>query len=249
MQTKSSPTDIVTEMDRAAEQLIRGRLLAARPDDAILGEEGGRDRRRPRALDRRPARRHRELPVRAARLGGQHRRRGCRRRRRGAVCVPLRRAVLHRDARRRRLAAVGMAGRTAAAGLQLRRAARPRPGRHRLRLPGAGSGQTQGTVVAAVLPRVRDIRRAGSAAADLCSVAAGLVDAYYEQGVHYWDIAAGGLIAREAGAVMGGLRRPAGRRGDDDRGGPDAVRGSCTTCWRAWTRARCRQSEDRRQAR
>jgi myo-inositol-1(or 4)-monophosphatase len=66
-------------------------------------------------------------------------------------------------------------------------------------------------VVAAVLPLVRDIRRAGVASVDLCSVAAGRVDAYYEQGTHYWDIAAGGLIAREAGASTGGLRgQPAG---------------------------------------
>ena len=41
MQTKSSPTDVVTEMDTAAEALIRRRILAARPGDAILGEEGG----------------------------------------------------------------------------------------------------------------------------------------------------------------------------------------------------------------
>jgi myo-inositol-1(or 4)-monophosphatase len=70
----------------------------------------------------------------------------------------------------------------------------------------------QGRVVAAVLPRVRDIRRSGSAATDLCSVAAGQVDAYYEQGLQYWDLAAGGLIAREAGAQTGGLHgQPAGR--------------------------------------
>jgi myo-inositol-1(or 4)-monophosphatase len=56
-----------------------------------------------------------------------------------------------------------------------------------------------------VLPRARDIRRGGSAAVDLCSLAAGRVDAYYEQGVHDWDIAAGGLIAQEAGATLGGL--------------------------------------------
>jgi myo-inositol-1(or 4)-monophosphatase len=61
-------------------------------------------------------------------------------------------------------------------------------------------------VVAAVLPRVRDIRRGGSAATDLCSVAAGQVDGYYEQGLHSWDLAAGALIAREAGALTGGLR-------------------------------------------
>jgi myo-inositol-1(or 4)-monophosphatase len=56
-----------------------------------------------------------------------------------------------------------------------------------------------------VLPCVRDIRRAGSAAVDLCSVAAGRLDGYFERGLNYWDYAAGGLIAREAGAVVGGL--------------------------------------------
>src|ERR1035438_8681190 len=59
--------------------------------------------------------------------------------------------------------------------------------------------------VVAVLPQVRDIRRGGSCAVDLCSVAAGRVDAYYERGVNYWDWAAGGLIATEAGARLGGL--------------------------------------------
>jgi myo-inositol-1(or 4)-monophosphatase len=59
--------------------------------------------------------------------------------------------------------------------------------------------------VAAVLPQVRDIRRGGSCAVDLCSVATGRVDAYYERGVNYWDWAAGGLIAAEAGARVGGL--------------------------------------------
>jgi myo-inositol-1(or 4)-monophosphatase len=65
--------------------------------------------------------------------------------------------------------------------------------------------QVQGDVLRAVLPRVRDIRRGGSAAVDLCSVASGTVDAYYERGVNLWDIAAGGLIAAEAGAQVTGL--------------------------------------------
>jgi myo-inositol-1(or 4)-monophosphatase len=69
----------------------------------------------------------------------------------------------------------------------------------------AGRRQVQGEVVAALLPYVRDIRRAGSAAVDLCSVAAGRLDAFYERGLNYWDFAAGGLIAREAGATVGGL--------------------------------------------
>ena len=60
-------------------------------------------------------------------------------------------------------------------------------------------------MVAALLPYVRDIRRGGSAAVDLCSVAAGRLDGFFERGLNYWDFAAGGLIAREAGAVVGGL--------------------------------------------
>jgi myo-inositol-1(or 4)-monophosphatase len=74
----------------------------------------------------------------------------------------------------------------------------------------AGRRTVQGKVVAALLPRVRDIRRAGAAAVDLCSVAAGALDAFYERGLHPWDVAAGGLIAREAGARVDGLHgRPA----------------------------------------
>lgn len=60
----------------------------------------------------------------------------------------------------------------------------------------------QAQLLASVLPRVRDIRRAGAAALDLCSVAAGRVDAYYERGLSPWDWAAGSLIAAEAGAVV-----------------------------------------------
>ena len=68
-----------------------------------------------------------------------------------------------------------------------------------------GRRRVQGEVVAALLPFIRDIRRGGSAAVDLCSVAAGRLDAFYERGLNYWDFAAGGLIAREAGALVGGL--------------------------------------------
>jgi myo-inositol-1(or 4)-monophosphatase len=69
----------------------------------------------------------------------------------------------------------------------------------------AGRRQVQGEVVAALLPRIRDIRRAGVASVDLCAVAAGRLDGYYERGLNYWDYAAGALIAAEAGAVVGGL--------------------------------------------
>jgi myo-inositol-1(or 4)-monophosphatase len=129
----------------------------------------------------------------------------------GAVCAPLRRSVY---------TAVRGGGAWRESGWQ--------PGRHRLAcnaevtLPAAlvatGFGYEashragQGQVVGALLPRVRDIRRSGSAATDLCLVAAGQVDAFYERGLQPWDLAAGGLIAREAGAMTGGLHGQAAGR-------------------------------------
>jgi myo-inositol-1(or 4)-monophosphatase len=205
VRTKSSPTDVVTEMDHAAEKLIRDRLLAARPADAILGEEGGQTGSGPvrwivDPLDGTVNYLY-ELPgwgvSVAAEVGGVIVA--------GAVCVPLQRSTFTAtlgsgawlesawEGSRRRLAcnrAVALTDALVATGFSY----------------ASGQRADQGRVVAAVLPRVRDIRRAGAAAVDLCSVAAGRVDAYYEQGTHYWDIAAGGLIAREAGAMTGGLR-------------------------------------------
>jgi myo-inositol-1(or 4)-monophosphatase len=64
----------------------------------------------------------------------------------------------------------------------------------------------QADILREVVPRVRDVRRAGSAALDLCAVACGRLDAYFERGLNPWDLAAGGLIALEAGATVGGLR-------------------------------------------
>jgi len=75
----------------------------------------------------------------------------------------------------------------------------------------------QAAMVAAMLPRVRDVRRAGSAALDLCAVASGWVDGYAEHGLHRWDWAAGALVAAEAGAVV---RLPG---GGADGLGDDAV--------------------------
>jgi len=63
----------------------------------------------------------------------------------------------------------------------------------------------QAHVLTRLLPAVRDIRRAGSAALDLCAVASGRLDAYFERGTKPWDHAAGALIAREAGAHVAGL--------------------------------------------
>ncbi len=62
----------------------------------------------------------------------------------------------------------------------------------------------QGQKIASLIPKVRDIRRNGAAAVDLCHVASGAVDGYFESGLKEWDLAAGGLIAREAGALVTG---------------------------------------------
>ncbi len=210
VQTKSSPTDIVTEMDRAAERLIRARLLAARPADAILGEEGGETgtgtvRWIVDPLDGTVNYLY-GLPDWAVSIAAEVAGVVVA----GVVCVPLRRSVYTatlgggawlesawRDEAQRLACNSGVALSRALVATGFGYSAHQR--------------DAQGRIAAVVLPQVRDIRRTGSAAADLCSVAAGLLDAYYEQGVHEWDIAAGGLIAREAGAVMGGLDgQPAG---------------------------------------
>ena len=65
--------------------------------------------------------------------------------------------------------------------------------------------------MAQLLPKVRDIRRGGSAALDLCFVASGRLDGYYESGINAWDQAAGQVIATEAGASIGGA--PGGEMG------------------------------------
>ncbi|PJJ55789.1 inositol monophosphatase family protein [Compostimonas suwonensis] len=87
-----------------------------------------------------------------------------------------------------------------------------------LALVGTGFGYSaekrtrQAEVVEGLISQVRDIRRIGSAALDLCSLAAGRLDAYYESGLNPWDIAAGALIASEAGARITGFQgRPAGK--------------------------------------
>ena len=80
-----------------------------------------------------------------------------------------------------------------------------------LALAGTGFGYEaarrvwQANVVGGLIGQVRDIRRIGSAALDLCSVACGRLDLYFERGLNPWDHAAGALIAREAGARVGAL--------------------------------------------
>lgn len=213
--TKSSPTDVVTEMDRRSEDLIRSRILATRPADAILGEEGGQI-----GDDGAPARWVIDpldgtvnylygLPdwavsvaaeVGGAEVGGAEGRREIVV---GAVYVP---------ARGEMFAAIRGYGAFLLGDDGDWSPVRCRPGVPLGQaLIGTGFGylaarrKVQGEVVAALLPRIRDIRRAGVASVDLCAVAAGRLDGYYERGLNYWDWAAGALIAAEAGAIVGGL--------------------------------------------
>jgi myo-inositol-1(or 4)-monophosphatase len=219
--TKSSPTDVVTGMDRAAEEFIIERIRAARPADAFLGEEGGAVRP---AGDRGHAGRAAGvrwiidpidgtvnylygLPDWAVSIAAEQR---------GVIVA----GVVHVPVRGEIYTAVTGGGAWLRSGRghgppAALRCASDVPLSQALVATGFGyeaaRRAVQGEVLAAVLPQVRDIRRGGSAAVDLCSVAAGRVDGYFERGTNYWDRAAGSLIAREAGARVAGLHgRPAG---------------------------------------
>jgi len=225
VRTKSSPTDVVTDMDRAAEELIRARIAEARAGDDFLGEEGGQTgsgsvvRWVVDPLDGSVNYLY-GLPDWAVSIAAEVRGTVVA----GVVCAPLRRATYVA---------------TAGGGAWLHSGWRPEPARLACTsgvalgdaLVATGFGYqsagraVQGAVVAQVLPRVRDIRRSGSAAIDLCSLAEGLVDAYYESGVHAWDIAAGGLVAREAGAVVAGLNGNAAGEAMTLAAGPDLFGG------------------------
>ncbi|KAA0112117.1 inositol monophosphatase family protein [Mycolicibacterium sp. P1-5] len=202
VKTKSTPTDPVTVVDTETELLLRDRLSALRPDDVILGEEGGG----PAAGDDGvvcwvidpidgtvnfmygiPAY---GISI-AAQIDGVSVA--------GAVADVVNGEVysaaaglgaqVHRDGQRRKLRASTVTDLSMA-------------------LVGTGFGYAarrraaQSALLAELLPLVRDVRRIGSASLDLCLVAAGRLDAHYEHGLHVWDWAAGALIATEAGAVV-----------------------------------------------
>ena len=207
--TKSSPTDVVTEMDQAAEKLIIERIRASRPGDAFLGEEGGEAagvsgvRWIIDPIDGTVNYLY-GLPDWAVSIAAEVDGEVVA----GVVAVPTR-GELYTAARGEGAYLVHRDGSTEKlvcnSGVQLERA-----------LIATGFGYfaqrraRQAEVLLGVLPRVRDIRRAGSAAVDLCSVASGRVDGYFERGPQAWDIAAGGLIVQEAGGSIGGLHgRPA----------------------------------------
>ncbi len=203
VRAKSTPTDPVTVVDTDAERLLRSRLAQLRPGDPIVGEEGGGP------ADSAPAPDDAVtwvldpidgtvnfvygIPAYGVSIGAQV----------GGVSVAG--AVADVVGRSVYSAALGQGAHvtdqqgtrelhcTAVEDLSMA-------------LLGTGFGYsagrraTQAALLARMLPMVRDVRRIGSAALDLCMVAAGRLDAYYEHGLQLWDRAAGALIAAEAGA-------------------------------------------------
>lgn len=215
--TKSSPTDIVTVMDTRAEELIRSLLLAERPDDSVLGEEGddhGGTSPITWVVDPIDGTVNYlyDIPayaVSVAAATGDPRVPGQWAVVAGAVADPSLRRVYH--------AAVGggawMASWAADGSSSLGPGSRLSVGSVADlsgALVGTGFAYTrqrrleQAAVLLGLLPVVRDIRRIGSAALDLCSVASGRLDGFYESGLNPWDIAAGWLIVCEAGGVVTG---------------------------------------------
>ncbi len=203
-QTKTSPIDVVTEMDIAAEKLITGFLADHRPQDGLLGEEGASSpgtsgvRWVIDPLDGTVNYLY-GLPTWAVSIAAE---------RDGETVVGVVEAPMRGETYRAVLGGGAYADGRARAD-ERRLAVRPSPPLDQALL-GTGFGYIQARrahqadVAQRVIPRVRDIRRGGSAAIDLCDVAAGRLDAYYERGLNPWDLAAGALIAREAGALTGG---------------------------------------------
>jgi myo-inositol-1(or 4)-monophosphatase len=193
--TKTSVTDIVTKVDRASEQLIRTRLLAARPDDGFLGEEGAQDSGTSGVrwiVD--------PIDGTVNFLYGIPR---------YAVCIAaevdgqaVAGVVWDVPSGTYYTATLGGGAMRDAEPIGVRA---PAPLAERLVITGFSYRPEvraiQAQAIARLLPVVRDIRRIGSAALDLCHVADGSADAYVEEGLNHWDHAAAGLVAREAGAT------------------------------------------------
>ena len=198
--TKSSPTDVVTAADRAAESLLVQGIRAARPGDGILGEEGADDAGTTGVrwvidpIDGTVNYLY-GLPQWGVSIGVE-------------VDGVAHAGVVFDPAKDELFTAVRGGG-AQRNGAPLRCTSATELSQA---LVATGFGYdarrraAQAAVLPTLLPAVRDIRRVGAGALDLCAVAAGRVDAYYEQGLSPWDMSAGLLVATEAGARIGGLR-------------------------------------------
>ncbi len=206
---KSSVTDPVTVMDQRSQELLLRLLGERRPDDGVLGEEEGGTAGSSgltwvvdpidgtvNYLYDIPA-----YAVSVAAVVGDPTRPGAWHAVAGAVLNPLTGELFHAHRG-------GGARLTTASGVRRLRATTVTD----LAMALVGTGfsyapeerRRQAAALVELLPRVRDIRRHGSAALDLCAVGCGRLDAYYEARLNPWDRAAGELVATEAGAVVGG---------------------------------------------
>jgi myo-inositol-1(or 4)-monophosphatase len=203
VRSKSTPTDPVTVVDTETERLLRDRLAQLRPGEPILGEEGGGpadptaagDGALTWVLD----------PIDGT-VNFVY----------GIPAYAVSVAVQVNGVSVAGAVADVVAGRVYSAASGLGADVTDEQGTYAVRcstvddlsmaLLGTGFGYsrrrrtTQAALLARMLPVVRDVRRIGSAALDLCMVAAGRLDAFYEHGLQVWDSAAGALIAAEAGA-------------------------------------------------
>jgi myo-inositol-1(or 4)-monophosphatase len=205
VQTKSTSTDVVTAADKAVERQVVDALRAERPADAVLGEEYG-DSITPESTSEAGAVRWVLDPI------------------DGTVNylygLPAYAVSLAAEVDGEAVAGVVINAATGGEWTATRGGGAWHDGRRLTpsvrttldqALVGTGFGYDarrrahQGAVVAQLITRVRDIRRIGVASLDLCSVAEGTLDAYYEKGLNAWDHAAGGLIATEAGVTVAGL--------------------------------------------
>ncbi|MEJ3655227.1 inositol monophosphatase family protein [Actinomycetes bacterium KLBMP 9759] len=214
--TKSTPTDVVTASDHAVETLLRDRLAQLRPGETVLGEEHGGVVEGPGVawvvdpidgtvnfLYGLP---WYAISVAAVRDG-----------------VSLAGAVVEPSSGRLWSAAAGNGATLDGAPLAVSGATDVA-----LSLLGTGFSYRverrarQAAMVGKLLGHVRDVRRTGSAALDLCAVAAGWTDAYIEHGCNWWDWAAAALVAAEAGATVRVPGAP-GSTPPDDGLGADAL--------------------------
>jgi myo-inositol-1(or 4)-monophosphatase len=194
--TKASASDLVTEIDRTTEAQIVSVIRVARPNDGVLGEEGTNDAGSTGVrwvldpLDGTTNFVHR-YPAHAVAVG---------------VEIDRRRmlGVVHDTFSQRVYAGIVGHGATCdGQSITVRQ-------EQRLAQALVGTGflpiiavrRKQAEVLGEILPRVRDIRRSGCPSLDICSVAAGVLDAFYEFGLGPWDIAAAAAIAEAAGATV-----------------------------------------------